>query len=60
MILSYDDYIYVVWYEGSIDIYEGDYVSCWFTPFANISYENISRTTTKATCGVAYIIKATK
>lgn len=60
MILSYDGYIYVVWYEGSIDIYEGDYVSCWFTPFANISYENISRTTTKATCGVAYIIKATK
>lgn len=60
MILAYDDYIYVIWYEGSIDVYEGDYVSCWFTPFANISYNNIANTITKATAGVAYVIKTTK
>jgi hypothetical protein len=60
MLLSYDDYAYAVWYEGSLDIHEGDYVSCWFTPFSNVGYENADGTASGATCGIAYIVKAAK
>ena len=60
MLLAYDDYAYAIWYEGSTDIHEGDYVSCWFTPFSNVGYENADGTVSGATCGVAYIVKAAK
>ena len=56
MILSCDGYVYVIWYAGKIDVYTGDYITCYFTPFSNVSYTNIGNTTTLATTGVAYII----
>lgn len=49
--------IYLFFYDSTIDVYEGDYIEVYGTPFGNISWKNVSGGTTKAIGECAYIIK---